>query len=218
MPGMYAAGDYDLAGFAVGAAERGRLLDGASVGPGDMVLGLASSGVHSNGFSLVRRIIADGKFDYAAPAPFESEISLGEALLRPTRIYVPACLALTQAGMVKAFAHITGGGLPDNLPRVLPPGTFAAIDAAAWPAPPVFGWLMRAGDVAAQEMARTFNMGIGMAAVVAPEHADKATRLLAAKGETVYRIGRIEAGRSGADATVRLTGMEASWPGSKSAS
>jgi phosphoribosylformylglycinamidine cyclo-ligase len=218
MPGMYAAGDYDLAGFAVGAAERGRLLDGASIRPGDVVLGLASSGVHSNGYSLVRRIVADGNFDYAKPAPFQPETSLGEALLRPTRIYVPACLALTQAGLVKAFAHVTGGGLTENLPRVLPPGTLAVIDAQAWTAPPVFGWLQRAGNVAAPEMARTFNMGIGMAVVVAPDNAAAATRLLAAKGETVHRIGQIEAGRAGAEATVRWTGMEAAWPGLKSAS
>jgi len=196
MPGMYADGDYDLAGFAVGAAERGRLLPLVDVAPGDVVLGLASSGVHSNGFSLVRRIVERGGLSYNDPAPFAPARPLGEALLEPTRIYVASTLAAIRAGTVKALAHITGGGLIENLPRVLPEGVVAEIDGAAWAPPPVFRWLAFEGKVAATEMARTFNCGIGMALVVAPDQADEAARILAEKGETVLRIGRIRT-RSG---------------------
>ncbi|HZD25683.1 MAG TPA: phosphoribosylformylglycinamidine cyclo-ligase, partial [Alphaproteobacteria bacterium] len=167
MPGLYAEGDYDLAGFAVGAVERDQVLSGAGVEPGDLLLGLASSGVHSNGYSLVRRLVEDFGQDYAAPAPFDATRSLGEALLTPTRIYVRACLAAIRGGGVKALSHITGGGFPENLPRVLPEGVVAEIDGASWPMPPVFGWLAGLGSVASEEMARTFNCGIGMIAVVA---------------------------------------------------
>ncbi len=212
MPGMYEAGEYDLAGFALGAVERGRLIDGAEVAAGDIVLGLASSGLHSNGFSLVRRIVAAEGLDYAAPAPFASETALGTALLEPTRIYVPACLALARAGAVKAFAHITGGGLIENIPRVLPEGLGARLDAAAWPLAPVFAWLARTGGLAPRELARTFNCGIGMAAVVAPERADEAEAILARAGETVHRIGRIVT-RSDGDAAVAIDNAEAAWGG-----
>jgi len=191
MPGLYASGDYDLAGFAVGAAERGDLLP-RGVAPGDTVLGLASSGVHSNGFSLVRRIVAGGNAGWGAPAPFAAGKTLGEALLTPTRIYVKPLLALHRAGLLKAAAHITGGGLPGNFPRVLPPGTRAVIDAGAWPLPPVFAWLARMGGVEAEEMLRVFNCGIGMVLVVADARAARA--LLEADGETVFSIGRIEPG------------------------
>jgi len=212
MPGMYSAGDYDLAGFAVGAAERGNLLP-RDVVPGDAILGLASSGVHSNGFSLVRRIVEAGNAGWAAPAPFtgtaEAE-TLGQALLAPTRIYVKPLLALHRAGLLKAAAHITGGGLPGNMPRVLPPGTEAVIDAAAWPPPPVFRWLARTGNVAAQEMLRVFNCGIGMALVVAAEQAGAATTQLEAAGERVFRLGSLVA--QAGEAEVRFAPIPAGWP------
>jgi len=194
MPGLYAAGDYDLAGFAVGAAERGALLPRPEIGAGDVVLGLASSGVHSNGYALVRRIVAAARLGWAAPAPFAPGQSLGEALLAPTRIYVKPLLAAHRAGLVKAAAHITGGGIVGNLPRVLPPGTIAALDARAWTPPPVFGWLARAGEVPAAEMLRVFNCGIGMAVVVGAEQAEAAAALLAREGERVAAIGRIAPG------------------------
>ena len=190
MPGMYAAGDYDLAGFAVGAAERGRLLP-QGVAPGDALLGLAASGVHSNGFSLVRRIVAATNAGWSTPAPWGGG-TLAEALMAPTRIYVKSLLALHRAGLLKAAAHITGGGLPGNLPRVLPDDTTAVLDAAAWKLPPLFAWLARAGGVAAEEMLRVFNCGLGMVVVTADPAAARA--LLEAEGETVFDIGRIEPG------------------------
>jgi phosphoribosylformylglycinamidine cyclo-ligase len=190
MPGMYAAGDYDLAGFSVGAAERNALLP-RDVAPGDAILGLASSGVHSNGFSLVRRIVEAGNAGWAAPAPFATGATLGEALMAPTRIYVKSVLALHRAGLLKAAAHITGGGLPGNLPRVLPDDMLAVIDARLWTLPPVFAWLARAGGVEAEEMLRVFNCGIGMAVVVTD--ADAALAILAEHGEQASRIGQIEA-------------------------
>ncbi|WP_159346363.1 phosphoribosylformylglycinamidine cyclo-ligase [Roseomonas harenae] len=214
MPGMYHKGDYDLAGFSVGAAERGALLPAGDVGPGDLVLGLGASGVHSNGFSLVRRIVEAGNAGLGDPAPFAAGKSLGEALLEPTRIYVKPVLALHRAGLLKAAAHITGGGLPGNLPRVLPDGTMAVVDATAWPVPPVFGWLARTGGVEPEEMLRVFNCGIGMALVVEPEKAEAAIALLKEHGETAYRIGRIEAGEGevAGEAEVRMEGLSAAWP------
>ena len=190
MPGMYAAGDYDLAGFAVGAAARGTLLP-LGVAPGDAVLGLASDGVHSNGFSLVRRIVAAAGIGWSDAAPFAPGETLGAALLAPTRLYVRPLLALHRAGLLRAAAHITGGGLPGNLPRVLPDGTAAELDAARWKLPPVFAWLAGAGGVPADEMLRVFNCGIGMALVVSDAAA--ATTLLEAAGETVFAIGSIVA-------------------------
>jgi phosphoribosylformylglycinamidine cyclo-ligase len=198
MPGLYHGGDYDLAGFAVGAAERSKLLP-AGVAPGQVVLGLASSGVHSNGFSLVRRIV--GTANWNDPAPFAPSRSLADALMEPTRIYVKPMLALHRAGLLRAAAHITGGGLPGNLPRVLPDGTRAVLDPGSWPRPPVMTWLAEHGRVAADEMLRVFNCGIGMALVV--DDADAATALLEQHGETVFRIGRIEAGDG--EATVEIT-------------
>jgi phosphoribosylformylglycinamidine cyclo-ligase len=188
MPGMYGHGDYDVAGFAVGAAERDALLP-RGVAPGDTLLGLASTGVHSNGFSLVRRIVEAAGADWAAPAPFASGISLGEVLLAPTRIYVRSVLALHRAGLLKAAAHITGGGLPGNLPRVLPAGTVAALDAGAWKPPAVFRWLARTGGIATDEMLRVFNCGVGMALVVTDAKA--ARDVLERAGETVIALGRI---------------------------
>jgi phosphoribosylformylglycinamidine cyclo-ligase len=206
MPGLYRDQDYDLAGFAVGAAERGHLLPRGVV-PGDVVLGLASSGVHANAFSLVRRVVEVSGLPWDAPAPFDPEVTLGQALLTPTRIYVPALLALHRAGLMKAAAHITGGGLPGNLPRVLPDDTVAVLDPF-WSVPPVFGWLARTGGVSPEEMLRVFNCGIGMAVVVAD--ADAATALLRDQGECIARIGHIAEG-SGPPA-VRLT-PPAGWPG-----
>ena len=210
MPGMYAGEDYDLAGFAVGAAERGALLPRGDVGPGDVLLGLASSGVHSNGFSLVRRVVEAGGARLDSDAPFAPGRSLAEALLEPTRVYVKPLLALHRAGLLKAAAHVTGGGLPGNVPRVLPDGVEAVLDAGAWPVPPVFGWLARTGGIAADEMLRVFNCGIGMALVVAPEAAEKAVEVLASEGETVFRVGRLEA-RPGA-ARLRVEGLPVGWP------
>ncbi len=201
MPGMYAAEDYDLAGFAVGAAERTALLPGR-VAPGDAVLGLASAGVHANGFSLVRRIVAGSGLGWDAAAPFDPTTTLGAALLAPTRLYVRSLLALHRAGMLRAAAHITGGGLPGNVPRVLPAGMVAAIDARAWRLPPVFRWLAQAGEVAPEEMLRVFNCGIGMVLVVTDAAA--ARSLLEAAGETVFDLGRIEAGAGAAAVRIDL--------------
>ena len=212
MPGLYAAGDYDLAGFAVGAVERGQALDGRDIAEGDVVLGLASSGLHSNGFSLVRRIVEKAGLDYAQPAPFAPETSLAEALLAPTRLYVRACRAAVKAGGVKAFAHITGGGLIENIPRVLPDALAAELDAGLWPLPPVFRWLAETAPVAAPEMARTFNCGIGMIAVAAPDAADKVSAALAGAGERVLPIGRIVRRPAGEGGTILLN-AERAWPG-----
>ena len=187
MPGMYAAGDYDLAGFAVGAVERGAILP-TGVTPGDAVLALASSGVHSNGFSLVRKVV--GAAAWNDPAPFAPGLALGAALMTPTRIYVRPVLALARAGLLRAAAHITGGGLPGNLPRVLPPGMRAVLDRP-WDVPPVFAFLAHAGGVRTDEMLRVFNCGVGMALVVPDAAAAIAT--LAAAGEAAVEIGRIEA-------------------------
>jgi len=192
MPGLYDGQDYDLAGFAVGAAERGTLLPKAGIAAGDLVLGLPSSGVHSNGFSLVRRIVVRTGLGWDAPAPFDPARSLGEALLEPTRIYVkPLLAALKATDGIKALAHITGGGFPDNLPRVLPDDVGIAVDLGAVSAPPVFGWLAREGGVAEAEMLRTFNCGIGMAVVVDAAKADAVIAALEAAGEAPVRLGRI---------------------------
>ena len=188
MPGMYPDGEYDLAGFCVGVVERSRIIDGRSVAPGDALLGLASSGAHSNGYSLIRRIVERAK------PPFD--------LLEPTRIYVKPVLSLLERVPVKAMAHITGGGLVGNVPRVLPPGTRAVIEKAAWPRPELFRWLQREGGVAEDEMHRVFNCGIGMVLVVAAQDAARASDVLRAAGETVYRIGRIEAFGADAEAIV----------------
>ncbi len=210
MPGMYAQGDYDLAGFAVGAAERGTLIDGSTVAAGDVVLGLASSGVHSNGYSLVRKVVERSGLTYGADAPFAAGRTLGEALLTPTRIYVKSCMAAVRAGKIKALAHITGGGLIENVPRVLPEGVVAEIDAGCWTLPPVFAWLKQLAKLDAHEMTRTFNCGIGMVAVVAAGDAMEAERLLAEGGETVLRIGRIRP-RSGDEAQTQVLQADTAW-------
>jgi phosphoribosylformylglycinamidine cyclo-ligase len=192
MPGIYQAGDYDLAGFAVGAVARDKLLPRKDIAPGDSVIGLASSGVHANGFSLVRRIVAAAGLPWDAPAPFEPSRQLGEALLMPTRLYVQSCLAAIRAtGAVKALAHITGGGFVDNIPRVLPQGLAVALDLDRVPVHPVFKWLAAAGGVSEREMLRTFNCGIGMIAVLDAEAAEQACEAFAANGETVVRLGEV---------------------------
>jgi len=192
MPGLYAAEDYDLAGFAVGAAERGTLLPRTDIAPGDVLLGLPSSGLHSNGFSLVRRIVGDAGLRWSDPAPFAPSRSLGEALLEPTRIYVkPLLAAIRQTGAIKALAHITGGGFPDNIPRVLPKGLGANLDLDAIPVPPVFGWLAKTSRVAESEMLRTFNCGIGMITVAARSKADAVMGALHEAGERPIMIGDI---------------------------
>ncbi len=212
MPGMYAAGHYDLAGFAVGAAERGTLLP-KGVMAGDTILGLPSSGVHSNGFSLVRRICGIARLGWTDAAPWSPGETTADALMTPTRLYVKQVLALHRAGLLKAAAHITGGGLPGNLPRVLPNGLSAVIDRT-WPVPPVFGWLAHAGKVTEAEMLRVFNCGIGMALVVS--NPEEAQALLAEHGETAYVIGRVTEGaslkQSGGEAGVRFD-LKPGWPG-----
>ncbi|MBY6200518.1 phosphoribosylformylglycinamidine cyclo-ligase [Maritalea mobilis] len=194
MPGMYAPGDFDLAGFAVGAMERGQGLP-AGVAEGDVLLGLASDGVHSNGYSLVRKVVDRSGLDWQAPAPFASEQSLGTALLTPTRLYVKPVLAAVRAGGVHALAHITGGGLTENLPRVLPEGLGAEIDLSSWTLPPVFAWLAAEGALETPELLKTFNAGIGMVLSVAADRADAVADLLSSEGETVCRIGQVVAGQ-----------------------
>lgn len=202
MPGMYAGGDYDLAGFAVGAAERGQLLPAGDIAEGDVILGLASSGVHSNGYSLVRKIVSLSGLAWDAPAPF-GEGTLADVLMTPTRIYVkPLLKAIRETGKLKALAHITGGGFPENIPRVLPKHLAAEIDLSAIQAPAVFSWLAKTGGVAANEMLRTFNCGVGMIVVVAAEDADQVASVLKAEGETVFALGRMVAREEGAAGTI----------------
>jgi len=190
MPGMYPIGEYDLAGFAVGVAEKSRLISGADIRPGDAILGLASSGPHSNGYSLIRKIVEVSGADLTSD--FNGR-PLGHALLEPTRIYVKPLLALMQEITIKGMAHITGGGLLENIPRVLPDNTVAVIDQSAWILPPLFQWLMEKGNVAEREMHRTFNCGIGMVVVIDRAAADAAAHFLTERGETVYRLGEIAA-------------------------
>jgi phosphoribosylformylglycinamidine cyclo-ligase len=202
MPGMYAAGEYDLAGFAVGVVEKRAIVDGRSIAPGDAVIGLASSGPHSNGFSLIRKIVAIVHADLRAPFSASDPRPLGEALLAPTRIYVKPLLALSRTLAVKGMAHITGGGLVENVPRILPAGVQARLHRERWPRPPVFDWLQASGHVADDEMHRVFNCGIGMVVVVAAADADRACAELARQGESAHRIGEIVARPDGASAAV----------------
>ena len=193
MPGHYSDGEYDLAGFTVGAMERGSAIDGATIDDGDIILGLTASGIHSNGYSLVRKIVEQSGLGYDAPAPFNSSITLGEALLTPTRIYVKSVLAALELGTIKGLAHITGGGLVENLPRVLPDGISAKIDLSSWDKPPIFEWLRSSADIKTIEMLRTFNSGIGMAIVVAKENAKPVKKCLEGMGETLFTIGTTHA-------------------------
>ncbi len=204
MPGMYADGDYDLAGFCVGAVERENVLTGREIAAGDVMLGLASSGVHSNGFSLVRRLAADRGWKLDRPALFDQDRLLIDHLMAPTRIYVASLLPLLRERRIKGLAHITGGGLLENIPRVLPDDVHAAVDADAWPQPRLMAFLQAQGQIEPEEMARTFNCGIGMVAIVALGEAEAVTAALEAAGETVFAIGHVEAGMRGC--TVRGSG------------
>ncbi|MBV6446997.1 MAG: Phosphoribosylformylglycinamidine cyclo-ligase [Nitrosomonas sp.] len=199
MPGMYPHGEYDLAGFAVGVVEKERIISGATIQAGDIVLGIASSGAHSNGYSLIRKIIENNRVDLSAD--FHGQ-SLADAVMAPTRIYVKPLLALINQLPVKGLAHITGGGLVENVPRILPDQLTAVLYREAWEMPPLFRWLQQQGNVADHEMARVFNCGIGIAVVVAPEHAENALHSLHAAGETAWRIGEIKSRAAGQAATV----------------
>ncbi|MBC8035969.1 MAG: phosphoribosylformylglycinamidine cyclo-ligase [Rhizobiales bacterium] len=206
MPGMYHGEDYDLAGFAVGAVERKKILPRKDVGPGDVILGLASSGPHSNGYSLIRKLVQQSGVKYADPAPFDKGTTLGEALLTPTRIYVKSILkALKATSGIKALAHITGGGFIENIPRVLPKATVAEIDLDLVPYANVFAWLQKAGGVAEREMLRTFNCGIGMIVVVKASDAKRVSASLTKSGETVVTLGTIRK-RRGREEQVALAG------------
>jgi len=211
MPGMYSAGEYDLAGFCVGAVDRDRVLTGAIIQAGDLIFGLASSGVHSNGYSLVRRIIQQNGWNLDETLPGQGGRSLGELLLEPTRIYVRSLLPLVQQGRVKGLAHITGGGLLENIPRVLPEGCHAVVDAGRWNLPSMFSMLQQGGSIVPEEMARTFNCGIGMAVIVASDQADGVSAALTSAGETIFEVGRIEEGHRGCT----VSGAAGSWNSDK---
>ena len=198
MPGVYHGDDYDLAGFAVGAVERGAILPRNDIRAGDVILGIPSSGVHSNGYSLVRKVVAKSKLRWSAAAPFDRKKKLGAAVLAPTRIYVKSCLAAIRGTKaIKALAHITGGGFPDNIPRVLPKNVGARIDISRIPVPPVFQWLAKTGGIAEKEMLRTFNCGIGMIVVVEARAADKVAAILKREGESVVHLGELVAAAKG---------------------
>lgn len=213
MPGMYADGDYDLAGFCVGAVERDEVLTGNRVKPGDVLLGLASSGVHSNGYSLVRRLAADKGWKMNRPALFDQDVLLIDALIAPTRIYVASLLPVVKSGRIAAMAHITGGGLLENIPRVLPDGAHAHVDADAWTQPRLMAFLQAQGHIEPEEMARTFNCGIGMVLVVDAGDVALVTADLEAAGETIHQIGRIDAGDKGCtvSGSVETWSAKAAW-------
>ena len=209
MPGMYAAGDYDLAGFCVGAVERDQALTGDKVKAGDVILGLASTGIHSNGFSLVRRLASDKAWKLDRPALFDPDRLLIDALLEPTRIYVKSLLPVVRDGRVRALAHITGGGLLENIPRVLPGDLHAVVDADSWPQPRLMAFLQAQGNIEPEEFARTFNCGIGMILIVSEDDAKNVTQALENEGETVWTIGRIESGQRGCT----VNGSACTWSG-----
>jgi phosphoribosylformylglycinamidine cyclo-ligase len=212
MPGVYQGNDYDLAGFAVGAVGRSQVLPRADIAPGDVVIGLAASGVHSNGFSLIRKIVGDAGLTWESPAPFAPAQKLGEALLTPTRLYVRSCLAaIRESGAVKALAHITGGGFIDNIPRVLPSGLGVRLRLDRVPVLPVFKWLAAAGKITEHEMLRTFNCGIGMVVVLDAGKADIASTSLAKHGEKVVRLGEVVPSERGG--AISFSGrLDLSWP------
>ena len=203
MPGMYQDKDYDLAGFCVGAVEREEVLTGEKIKDGDIVLGLASSGVHSNGFSLVRHILKDQGLGFNDAAPFSQKQTLGEALLEPTNLYVKSCLTALKTGKLKGLAHITGGGLLENIPRVLPNGLGVTISGKSWTPLPVFQWLKTAGNIDDTEMLRTFNSGIGMIAIVEKDSENELKALFEKEGETVYVLGTVEKNTSNEQVTIQ---------------
>ncbi len=207
MPGMYGEGDYDLAGFSVGAAERHELIDGSKIAEGNLLLGLASNGVHSNGYSLIRKIVEKNSLTWQDPAPFDTDMSLGEALLKPTRIYVKPVLKALRNGGMNGLVHVTGGGFYENLPRVMPEGLGCRVNRNTWPQMPVFKWLQEAGNVAAVEMLRTFNCGLGMVLVVDADAAPELTEILTRAGETVYTIGSVRTLEAGMPA-VEIEGID----------
>lgn len=210
MPSMYEKGDYDLAGFSVGAVERDRVLTGETIAEGDVVIGIASSGVHSNGFSLVRKIVKDNSFSYSDPCPFEGADTLGDALMEPTKIYVKSLLPLIkQGGMIKGLAHITGGGLTDNIPRVLPDGIGVELDAEKWYFLPVFKWLKKYGNLTNDDLAVTYNCGLGMIAVVPAQQAEAVCASLTASGETATIIGTTV--KTDAEDRVVIKNMDTVW-------
>lgn len=216
MPGLYADGDYDLAGFTVGAVERDQLISGDTIEAGDTILGLASNGLHSNGFSLVRHLIENAGISYDAPAPFENDKILSDALLTPTRLYVKPLLAALKikndegTPAIKGMAHITGGGFVENVPRVLPDGFAAQIDANSWDLPPVFHWLAELGGLSHMDLATTLNCGIGMIVICNPDHADAITTVLRDAGETVHTIGQVfEQGDQ--PRQIQLDNLESAW-------
>ena len=199
MPGMYPAGEYDLAGFVVGCVDKANIIDGTTIAEGDVVLGLASSGAHSNGYSLIRKLIEKSGIDMESD--FEGR-KFKDVVMTPTKLYVKSILALLEALPVKGMAHITGGGITENVPRVLPAGLTAEIDSNSWELPALFKWLKDQGNIADLEMYKTFNCGVGMAIIVSADNAAEAMKVLAAKGETVYQIGQIRAQAAGEAATV----------------
>lgn len=194
MPGMYAQGEYDIAGFSVGIVDKKKLIDGSTIAEGDVVLGLASSGVHSNGFSLVRRILLEEKGYKLEDHLDELQGTLGETLLTPTKIYVKTVLSILNQVDIKGLSHITGGGFLENIPRVLPQGVNAEIEYGSWPIHPIFSMLQREGDISNQDLFRTFNMGIGMVVIVSTEQADEAIRIAKEQGEEIYTLGKITKG------------------------
>lgn len=210
MPGMYRQGDYDLAGFCVGAVERDNILTGADVSEGNILLGLASSGIHSNGFSLVRRLVEDSGLGYNDPCPFDGTQEFGTALLAPTKIYVKSTLAALKEGHIKAISHITGGGFVENIPRILPEGVSAHVDASRWTLPPVFDWLRKAGNLEPLEMAKTFNCGIGLVIIVSAAGAEETRKIFEQMGETVYSLGQVVKRSKNEPATI-VTGAAGSW-------
>ena len=210
MPGMYAPGDYDLAGFCVGAVERDDILTGDKVAAGDVVIGLASDGLHSNGFSLARKVVEAAGLTFQSPAPFDLDTTLGEAMLVPTRMYVKSCLAAIREGGVHALAHITGGGLTENIPRVLPDGLGVELDAAEWVVPNLFKWMAKAGGIASDEMNRTFNCGVGMVCVIAADRVEHLRSVFETNGERVFTIGSV-ASITGDTPAVQISNPEAQW-------
>lgn len=210
MPSMYEKGDYDLAGFSVGAVERSRIITGETIVEGDVVIGVASNGIHSNGYSLVRKIVADNNFSYSDASSFDDSASLGEALLKPTKIYIRALLPLIkQGGLLKGLSHITGGGLTENIPRVLPDGLGVKLDAKLWSFQSVFKWLKKFGNLTNDDMSVTYNCGLGMVVIVPKDKADEVKSAINATGETATIIGEVV--KTDAEVRVEITNMDTEW-------